>query len=103
MTSPEAAGGGVTELYAAYPGEQADNSGGGSVGLLRKLGPIVVPDNETDGLARESSEQNSVSAGDWTFQRYRVIAEMLRTQIESSCVCLKTQPVPRCKHFSSRL
>ena len=63
MTSPEAAGGGVTELYAAYPGEQVDNSGGGSAGLLRKLVPIVVPDNETEGLARDSSEQNSVSEG----------------------------------------
>ena len=85
-TSPEAAGGGVTELYAAYPGEQVDNSGGGSVGLLRKLSPIVVPDNETEGLARESSEQNSVSTGDRTFQRYRVIAKILRTQIDVTCV-----------------
>jgi hypothetical protein len=63
MTSPEAAGGGVTELYAAYPAEQVDSSGGGSVGLLRKLAPIVVPDNETEELARDSSEQNSVSTG----------------------------------------
>ena len=61
MTSPETAAGGVTELYAAYPGEQVDSPGGGSAGLLRKLPPIVVPDNETEGLARESSEQNSVS------------------------------------------
>jgi hypothetical protein len=64
VPSPEVAGGGVTELYAAYPGEQVDNTGGGSVGLIRKSPPIVVPDNETDGLARESSEQNSVSTGD---------------------------------------
>jgi hypothetical protein len=81
VTSPEAAGGGVTELYAAYPGEQVDNSGGGSVGLLRKLPPIVVPDNETDGLARESSEQNSVSAGD--IPCYCLV---LWRQIDDSCV-----------------
>jgi hypothetical protein len=61
VTSPEAAGSGVTELYAAYPGEQADNPGGGSAAPLRKLAPIVVPENETDGLAHDSSEQSSVS------------------------------------------
>ncbi|XP_021920364.1 uncharacterized protein LOC110830143 [Zootermopsis nevadensis] len=60
VTSPEAAGGGVTDVYAAYSGEQLDNSGGGSRVLLRKLTPIVVPDNETDGLVHDSSEQNSV-------------------------------------------
>jgi hypothetical protein len=54
VTSPEAAGAGVTE--------QVDNS----AALLRKLGPIVVPDNETDGLAHDSSEQSSVSA--WLLQ-----------------------------------
>lgn len=61
VTSPEAAGGGVTEVYAAYPGEQLDSPGGGSGTLLRKLTPIVERDNETDGLAHDSSEQNSVS------------------------------------------
>jgi hypothetical protein len=61
VTSPEAAGGAVTELYAAHPGEQVDNFGGESAALLRKLAPIVVPDNETDGLAHDSSEQSSVS------------------------------------------
>ena len=80
MTSPEAAGGGVTELYAAYPGEQVDNSGGGSVGLLRKLAPIVVPDNETEGLARDSSEQNSVSREDRTVQKYGVVAKLMDTR-----------------------
>jgi len=91
----------VTELYAAYPGDQVDNSGGGSVGLLKKLAPIVVPDNETDGLARESSEQNSVSTGDRTFQRHRVIPRMLR--IQTDVTCLKIQSVPRSKHCPSGL
>jgi hypothetical protein len=63
VTSHEAAGGGVTELYAAYPGEQGDNSGGGSTALLRKLTPVAVPDNGTDALAQDSSEQSSVSTG----------------------------------------
>jgi hypothetical protein len=63
VTSPEVAGSGVTELYAAYSGEKIDTSGGGSGGLLRKLTPVVVPDNETDGLAHDSSEQSSVSKG----------------------------------------
>lgn len=61
VTSPEAAGSAVTELYGAHPGEQVDNSGGGSAALLRRLAPVVVPDNETDGLAQDSSEQSSVS------------------------------------------
>jgi hypothetical protein len=90
VTSPDAAGGGVTEVYAAYPGEQLDNSGGGTGVFLRKLSPIVVPDNETDGLAQDSSEQNSVSTPEqilrtWN-EQYIASADRMINRLKSKLV-----------------